>query len=592
MLNGILKGLFQWLYGMFLDLISYAANALLSVMNTDLTYFETNVPIFKTMFPVMVSIGWGLLLGNCAFQALKAMASGLGFEGESPAVLLIRTGIFGFLLCFSRPICDIGLGLGKSVMTLIGMPSDISLTFPEDTAFSGLDTSWILVIILGIILGVQIIKLFFEVAERYVVVAVLTLCAPLGIAMGGSKATKDIWIGFMRTFASMILMMIMNLVCLKLILSALSVMPSGAMILPWCLLIVGIARVARKIDNLISKVGLNPAITGDPLGKGGHMMAVTMAARTIISAAAKGGKGRFGGKTAGGTVNNAGQTYAYTAASSQSGFNADTTVQTGGTSATGNTSNTQSQRTDQSTRFGGSNTTAANTSQQTSRFGSSAYASANMQASGYASANTAVNAQNLSSGQYSQGASNVHFGGGTTVNTNRFGAVNTASKPASPAAADAAKAKPPIPSAGKPAAGNSAPAAQAAAAKENPGKQTVQTVKPSAGGMDTKTQPGKPQQTTTAQTPGKSAMPGKDGQSAKQAAASPAIRQNTKPSMPSTAQTKTFKPESGFRQSIKTPPQNVPRPAGSAAGKPVAFDSPNEETSAPPDAVKEEKEDE
>lgn len=586
MLNGILKGLFQWLYGMFLDLISYAANALLSIMNTDLTYFETNVPIFKSMFPIMISIGWGLLLGNCAFQALKAMASGLGFEGESPAVLLIRTGIFGFLLCFSRPICDIGLGLGKSIMTMIGMPGKITLKFPTDNSFTGLDSSWILVIILGIILGFQIIKLFFEIAERYAILAVLTLCTPLGIAMGGSKATKDIWIGFMRTFASMILMMIMNLVCLKLILSALSVMPSGAMILPWCLLIVGIARVARKIDNLISKVGLNPAITGDPLGRGGPMMAATMAARTIISSAAKGGKGSFGGKAAGDTVNNAGQTYAYTAASSQSGFNADTTVQTGGTSATGNTSSTQSQRTDQSTRFGGSNTTAANTSQQTSRFGSSAYASANMQASGSASANTAVNAQNLSSGQYSQGASNVHFGGGTTVNTNRFGAVHTASKPASPAAADAAKAKPPVPSTGKPAAGNGTPAIRTSA-KGSPGNQTVQAVKPPASSTDTKALQGKQPQATTSQSPGKAATPGKDGQAAKRSMPAPDFKHNAKAPVAQAP-----KAESGFRQSIKTPPQNIPRPASSAAGKPAAFDSPSEETSAPPDAAKEGKEDE
>ena len=32
MLEGILQGLFQWIYGMFLDLIAYCANALLRVM--------------------------------------------------------------------------------------------------------------------------------------------------------------------------------------------------------------------------------------------------------------------------------------------------------------------------------------------------------------------------------------------------------------------------------------------------------------------------------------------------------------------------------------------------------------------------------
>lgn len=72
------------------------------------------------------------------------------------------------------------------------------------------------------------------------VVAVLTLLCPVGLAMGGSKSTKDICTGFIRTYASMIVMMVMNVLFLKLILSALATMPSGTMVLPWCLLVVGL----------------------------------------------------------------------------------------------------------------------------------------------------------------------------------------------------------------------------------------------------------------------------------------------------------------------------------------------------------------
>ena len=93
--------------------------------------------------------------------------------------------------------------------------------------------------------------------------------------------------GFIRTYASMIAMMVLNVLFLKLILSALATMPSGIYVLPWCLLVVGIARVARKADNLISKIGLNPAVTGDPLGHGRGMMAVMMAARTIMNSTSR-----------------------------------------------------------------------------------------------------------------------------------------------------------------------------------------------------------------------------------------------------------------------------------------------------------------
>lgn len=82
-----------------------------------------------------------------------------------------------------------------------------------------------------------------------------------------------------------VLLLVSNVLFLKLIYSALSSMPDGVMILPWTVLIVGIARVARKADNLLSKIGLNPSFTGDPLGNGTGRAVAFMAARSILSSA-------------------------------------------------------------------------------------------------------------------------------------------------------------------------------------------------------------------------------------------------------------------------------------------------------------------
>lgn len=286
MINLILKDLVLWLFGLFLDLMNYCADALLGLMNTDLAYFESNVPIIVKLYGVFVAIGWGFLIGNCAFQCLKAMFAGLGFETESPAILLVRTFLFGFLLIMSKQVCEIGLSVGKTLMELIGLPEKASITFPDDSMFPDLTSSWLLIVIIGVLIGAQLIKLFFEIGERYVVVAILTLFSPIAFAMGGSRSTKDICSGFVRTYASMILLLVSNVLFLKLIYSALSSMPDGVMILPWTVLIVGIARVARKADNLLAKIGLNPSFTGDPLGNGMGKAVAFMAVRNILSSAA------------------------------------------------------------------------------------------------------------------------------------------------------------------------------------------------------------------------------------------------------------------------------------------------------------------
>lgn len=428
MLEGILQGLFQWIYGMFLDLIAYCANALLRVMTTDLQFWETSVPVAVTLYQIFVAVGWGLLLGNCAFQAAKAMFAGFGFETESPVVLLLRTALFGTLLIFSKDICEIGLSIGKNVINLLGIPTSVTITFPDEGFFASIGASWLLVIIIGFILGIQIIKLFFEIAERYVVVAILTLLAPVGLAMGGSKSTKDICAGFLRTYASMIVMMVMNVLFLKLILSGMSTMPTGDMVLPWCLLIVGIAKVARKADNLISKIGLNPATTGDPLGHGRGGMIALMAVRSIVHTASRVGRGKSaGGKASGnsGTVPPGRNTVHSSVGGTNIGGANSSTVEHNDARTNANSQNGQNVRNSQNSHFGAAGNTVNSHTAASSHFGSSSYENAK------------------STGNVSAG--NVHFSstGSTKVNKSRFGSPQSsapAPKPSQSTAADSKKA--------------------------------------------------------------------------------------------------------------------------------------------------------
>lgn len=379
MINLILKDLVLWLFGLFLDLMNYCADALLGLMNTDLSYFESNVPIILKLYGVFVAIGWGFLIGNCAFQCLKAMFAGLGFETESPAILLVRTFLFGFLLIMSKQVCEIGLSVGKTLMELIGLPEKASITFPDDSMFPDLTSSWLLIVIIGVLIGSQLIKLFFEIGERYVVVAILTLFSPIAFAMGGSRSTKDICSGFVRTYASMILLLVSNVLFLKLIYSALSSMPDGIMILPWTVLIVGIARVARKADNLLAKIGLNPSFTGDPLGNGMGKAAAFMAARSILSSATH-SSARQGAKSSG---------------KGKSEFKAD---------STGNTHNR-------------SNASSRNTAHNSSR--ANARVNSNMNAASNAGFNSSVR-NNSSVSSADLGKATV-----TGTNSNRFGGNKT-----------------------------------------------------------------------------------------------------------------------------------------------------------------------
>lgn len=252
---------------MWYEMVEKLLRQLMTLLRVDTSYFASRVPVVKDIATILLAIGWALLIGNLAYQALRSMASGVGIEAEEPGRLFLRTAMFSFLLVCSRQICDIALSLSAVIMRMLEVPKAVTFTPFNENFFSELpNAGWLVVIVVNVYIQWQIIKLFFEVAERYVILCVLIYCAPLAFAMGGSKSTTEIFRGWLRMFASMCTLMVLNVMFVKMLLSAMSNSPTGVAIVPWIMLITGIVRVAKKMDSIILRIGLNPAITGDPLG--------------------------------------------------------------------------------------------------------------------------------------------------------------------------------------------------------------------------------------------------------------------------------------------------------------------------------------
>ena len=296
MLELIFQGFMEWAYGLTLECWQYFSSALLDIMSMDFAYLKTHVPVIDDIMQVLMAVGWALLIGNLVFQALKSMASGLGFEGEDPKLLFTRTFVFSFLLLASPQICDIGLSTTSRIIDLLQIPDAVNVQLVDDSVFGTLTAAWLLVIIFGVIIMFKVFKLLLEIAERYVILAMLTITAPLAFSMGGSKSTSEIFSGWCRMFGSMCLLMVTNVVFFKMLLSVLSTVPSGIDVLPWMVLILTIVKVARKADAIITRIGLNPAMTGDSLGRVFPGALTYMVVRTAASQITK-----AVGKSAGGT---------------------------------------------------------------------------------------------------------------------------------------------------------------------------------------------------------------------------------------------------------------------------------------------------
>ena len=320
MLELLFQGFIEWIYGLILECWEYFASVLFDLMSLDFAYLREHIPIIDTIRQIMLGVGWALLIGNLVFQATRGMAAGLGFDAEDPKLLFTRTFAFSFLLVASPQICELGLNMTSTVIALLEMPDAVNITFADEASFGGLTGSWLLVVICGIVVMFQTFKLIMEMAERYFILAVLTITSPLAFGMGGSRNTSDIFNGWCRMFGSMCLLMATNVMFVKMLLSVLSYYPSGLDVLPWMVLVITIVKVAKKADSILARIGLNPAMTGDPLGRGFPGAMTMMVVRSLLSNAAhtigknghqpRGGSGKpkpsapTGPRTGGGNTSN------------------------------------------------------------------------------------------------------------------------------------------------------------------------------------------------------------------------------------------------------------------------------------------------
>ena len=286
MLELLFQGFVEWLYGLVLECWEYFASVLFDLMSLDFAYLREHIPIIDTIRQIMLGVGWALLIGNLVFQATRGMAAGLGFDAEDPKLLFTRTFAFSFLLVASPQICELGLNMTSAVIELLQMPDAVDITFADEASFAGMAGAWLLVVICGIVVMFQTFKLIMEMAERYFILAVLTITSPLAFGMGGSRNTSDIFNGWCRMFGSMCLLMATNVMFVKMLLSVLSYYPSGLDVLPWMVLVVTIVKVAKKADSILARIGLNPAMTGDPLGRGFPGAMTMMVVRSLVSNAA------------------------------------------------------------------------------------------------------------------------------------------------------------------------------------------------------------------------------------------------------------------------------------------------------------------
>lgn len=329
MLDWIFEGIVTWVSSIASELMDAVSRVFLDALGTDMDAMEGYFPFVTKAFEVMQYMAWAVLFLITVWQLFRVFGGPIT-EAENPWQLLLRSALFALLVGAARPIFTIVLDIARAPYTAL---MEVSME-AEDFTFAGIEEALknglttivstvtivgpILILILLIALGWNYFKLLLECVERYIVVGVLCYTSPLAFAMGGSKATNQVFKSWCRMVGSQLLLLVLNVWFLRAFDSSVgqfignggALASGGGSVFLWLFCALAFLKTAQKFDSYLAAMGLNVAQTGSSMA-----MEMVMAAR-VLSGLGGGAKSAGSVFRSGGTAASSAATGAGAAASS------------------------------------------------------------------------------------------------------------------------------------------------------------------------------------------------------------------------------------------------------------------------------------
>ena len=329
MLDWIFEGIVTWVSSIASELMDAVSRVFLDALGTDMDAMEGYFPFVTKAFEVMQYMAWAVLFLITVWQLFRVFGGPIT-EAENPWQLLLRSALFALLVGAARPIFTMALDIARAPYTAL---MEVSME-AEDFTFAGIEEALknglttivstvsvvgpILILILLIALGWNYFKLLLECVERYIVVGVLCYTSPLAYAMGGSKATSQVFKSWCRMVGSQLLLLVLNVWFLRAFDSSVgqfignggALASGGGSVFLWLFCALAFLKTAQKFDSYLAAMGLNVAQTGSSMA-----MEMVMAAR-VLSGLGGGAKSAGSVFRSGGSAASSAATGAGAAASS------------------------------------------------------------------------------------------------------------------------------------------------------------------------------------------------------------------------------------------------------------------------------------
>lgn len=263
-----------------LDTLDFFFNVFNGNPSADTTTGAADAGLFSDVYRIFLYTAIAIIFLNMIYQIFKAFFGPLA-SAEAPTRTVLKSILFCGLAAASQVIVAIVFEVTQipydAITTAVSTTVDAELigqkfmnnlhntSFGMDSllsgqtlAFSGGFWSTILSIILFFMLIKQFMALALELAERYLILGLLTLIGPLCIACGAIRSLQDVFKNWLSWIINGCIVMTMTTLFLAVFIQAFSATTS----VPYLLLWIAWMKTGQKIDEHMNALGLKTAKTG------------------------------------------------------------------------------------------------------------------------------------------------------------------------------------------------------------------------------------------------------------------------------------------------------------------------------------------
>ena len=235
----------------------------------------TNAGFLGQVYKLFLILAFAIIFLNMIYQLFKALFGPLA-QAESPSRVIIKSVFFALLTAFTQSIVALvfeittipykiltstKVGVGNQ---LYGLTPDV-FKISDNETFGASDLLVDVAIfqsVIAIVLFFMLLKQFFatslELAERYLMLGLLTIIGPLCIACGATKGLEDVFRNWISWLVNGCIVMIFSTFFIAVFINTFQASTEFISLLLW----IAWFKTAQKIDDHMNALGLKTAKTG------------------------------------------------------------------------------------------------------------------------------------------------------------------------------------------------------------------------------------------------------------------------------------------------------------------------------------------